>query len=213
MQTQIINALKNENFDSISSEMLTDGRIIAFPTETVYGIGADILNLEAIREIYTLKGRDDCKPLTAHLKDFNSSREVASEIPDEAKIIADHFLPGPLTIILKKKKNINDLVTSGLDTIGIRVPDNIFFQKIAHSFNGNIAATSANFSGKQDSVDAQRVFKYFEGNIPLIIDGGRCNLQTPSSVLDLSRKPYKMLREGYVTKEMIFSECGILISG
>lgn len=178
--------------------LLNEGDIIGFPTETVYGIGADIFNEIAVNKIFEIKNRPINLPLSAHLSSIADVDDVAFDIPDEFFILADKFLPGPLAVILKKKKNIPDTVTSGLKTIGIRVPDNKTFRKLSEEFGKPIAATSANISGKKSALTLDEVKTYFPSGISKIIDGGRCRYSQESTVISLVDFPPLLIREGVI---------------
>ncbi|MCL5991838.1 MAG: L-threonylcarbamoyladenylate synthase [Bacteroidetes bacterium] len=178
--------------------LLNDGEIIGFPTETVYGIGGDIFNEEAVNKIFDIKNRQLNLPLSAHLSAISDVEDVAFDVPDEFFILADKLLPGPLTVILKKKKSISDSVTSGLKTIGVRVPDNKIFQKLIEEFGKPLAATSANLSGKKSAITAEEVRTYFPEEISLILDGGRCRYSQESTVISLIEFPPLLIREGVI---------------
>jgi L-threonylcarbamoyladenylate synthase len=179
-------------------KLLNDGEIIGFPTETVYGIGVDIFNEEAVNKIFILKNRQLNLPLSAHLSSISDVVDVAFDVPDEFFTLADKFLPGPLSIILKKKKSVPDSVTSGLKTIGIRVPDNKIFQKLIEEFGKPLAATSANISGKKSALTSEEVKIYFPNGISLILDGGRCRYSQESTVISLVEFPPLLIREGVI---------------
>ncbi|MBI5324700.1 MAG: threonylcarbamoyl-AMP synthase [Ignavibacteriae bacterium] len=178
--------------------LLKEGKIISFPTETVYGIGGDIYNESAINEIFEIKNRPINLPLSAHLSSISDVEDVAFDIPDEFFILADKFLPGPLTIILKKKKNIPESITAGLKTIGVRIPDNKIFQKIVEELGNPLAATSANISGKKSALTAEEVEFYFPKGITKIINGGRCRYSLESTVISLVEFPPLLIREGVI---------------
>ncbi|TAL67692.1 MAG: threonylcarbamoyl-AMP synthase [Bacteroidetes bacterium] len=179
-------------------ELLNKGEIIGFPTETVYGIGGDIFNESAINKIFEIKNRPVSLPLSAHLSSVADIEDVAFDVPDEFFILADKFLPGPLAIILKKKKNIPDTVTSGLKTIGIRIPDNKIFEKLSEEFGKPLAATSANISGKNSALTVEEVKNYFPVGISRVIDGGRCRYSQESTVISLVEFPPLLIREGVI---------------
>jgi len=209
METVIINA-SEQPIEAIyqAVNLLKTGFAIVFPTETVYGLGVNLFDEKAVRCIYEIKSRNFTKPLTAHLCDIGLVSELAENIPDEFYHLADKFLPGPLTIILEKKKAIPDEVTSGFNTIGIRIPDNEIFRKISTLFGRPIAATSANISKIADSISAEQAYTSLKDKVPMIIDGGETVLKISSTVLSLVRKPYEIFREGIITKSMIENELG-----
>lgn len=192
--------LDDSNLSGIKEAVnfLNKGNIISFPTETVYGIGGDIYNEAAVNKIFAIKKRQTNLPLSAHLSSIADVEYVAFDIPDEFFILADKFLPGPLTIILKKQKSIPDSVTSGLKTIGVRIPDNKIFQKLIEEFGKPIAATSANISGKTSALTAEEVKTYFPDGISLILDGGRCRYSQESTVISLVESTPLLIREGVI---------------
>ncbi len=210
MITKIIDC--KTDFDSAIEQavkLLEDGMPLIFPTETVYGIGVDIFNAEAVDSIYKIKTREFSKPLSAHIGSIENVTQVAIDIPVEFYILAEKFLPGPLNIILKKNKAIPDNVTFGLDTIGIRVPSNKFFQTLSGKFRKPIAATSANLSNHPEISKSAELIRVFNGLVPMIIDDGTSEIQKSSTVISLAEKPFRIYREGTITKSMIENELGI----
>ena len=198
--------IKGDDFqESIgkSSEIIRSGGIIAFPTETVYGIGCDIFNIDAVKKIYEIKGRSFNKPLAAYLPDLNSVFKVATDFPKGFFDLAEKFLPGPLTIILKKKDEIHDLVTSDFDTIGIRIPDNPFMLKFLKDSGLTLAGTSANLSGGNSPVNPEDIDVVIKDNINAVINDGPAILGVESSVLDMSSGTTVLLREGYIKRDLI----------
>jgi L-threonylcarbamoyladenylate synthase len=196
MNTSIINYQKNR--DEIKQELL-EGNILAFPTETVYGIGCDLFNINAVFNIFSLKGRSINKPLAAHLYDISQVELLSDKVPDIFYRIAEKFLPGPLSLIIPKNNKISSLVTGGLNTIGIRIPDNYTFFNIAKEFNRPIAATSANESGKSDKISSKEVMDEFKGKIRYIVDDNDLHYKQASTVLSLVGN-LKLLREGAIPK-------------
>lgn len=182
---------------------LKKGETVVFPTETVYGLGADAENSRAIMKIYQRKKRPNFNPLICHFKNFESMKKHVLTTK-EAKILSKKLWPGPLTIILKKKKNssISNLVSKNLSTLACRVPSNIIAQKILKKFNGIIAAPSANVSSKLSPTTKNHVIKNF-GKKVYIIDGGITNYGIESTVVDLSKKKPRILRPGAIPNEVI----------
>lgn len=177
-------------------EMLKSGKLIAFPTDTVYGIGANAFNAEAVRQIFVAKRRDYDKPLQvliARKVDLGSITDEQSEVLDR---LASEYWPGPLTIVMPAGKAFPRWVTCGRDTVGVRMPANPIALKLIESFGAPIAATSANISGFPDPVNAQEVMEYLGGKVDLIIDGGPTSGNIPSTVLDISVQPPVILRQG-----------------
>ena len=201
MQTEILKPTQ-ENL-KIAGEMIRAGELVAFPTETVYGLGADGLNLSARQKIYTAKGRPSDKPLTLHVASLNQVEQVA-KISAEAEKLFKKFCPGALTIILQKQKNLPDFVTNGLDSVGIRFPDNEVALKFIKSADRLIAAPSANISGQTPPKTAQEVFENLQGKVEIILDGGECKFGISSTIIDLSGEVPKILRQGAISAENIF---------
>lgn len=200
MKTIILDEYNYISNLNLSSDFLHKGEVIAFPTETVYGLGCDFFNESAVKKIFELKGRELNKPLTAHISDLKFVDDLAENIPDEFFLLAEKFLPGPLTIILKKNKSVPDVVTAGTNTIGFRFPDNQIALDVIKHFGKPLAATSANLSGQLASIEINDIINNFNNKIPLIIDGGLTIHQIASTVIDLSSDKFYILREGAIYK-------------
>ena len=185
-----------------AGEMIRAGELVAFPTETVYGLGADGLNATAREKIYLAKGRPSDKPLTLHVANLNQVEQVA-KISASAEKLFEKFCPGPLTIILQKQKNLPDFVAK--KTVGIRFPDNEIALKLIKFSNCPIAAPSANISGQTPPKNAQDVLKNLGGKVPIILDGGECQFGISSTIIDLSDDEPKILRVGAIPPEEIIS--------
>lgn len=182
---------------------LQAGKLVALPTETVYGLAADATNLNAVKKIFTIKNRplDHSLPLLiAQNSDLNN---WAIDVPEIAKKLARRFWPGPLTMILKRAPHIADIITGGLDTIGLRCPDHPITQKILANFPHGLAAPSANLFGAPPPTNAKDVKKTLGDKIDLIVDGGECLLKTSSTIIDLTNSKPKILRAGPITSEKI----------
>ncbi len=186
----------------LAGELIQAGEIVAFPTETVYGIGADALNQTARQKIYTAKGRPPLKPLTLHIADLNQVEQVA-KITKTAEKLFKAFCPGPLTLILPKQKNLPEFVTGGLSTVGIRFPQNEVAIKFIKAAGRIIAAPSANLSGKKPPISAQEVFNNLQGKVKIILDGGICNFGVSSTIVDISGEDIKILRQGAIPAKTI----------
>lgn len=184
-----------------AGRILAAGGLVAFPTETVYGLGADARDPEAVRRIYTVKGRPADNPSIVHIADPEALVTAAREIPETAHILAEAFWPGPLTMILKRDPSIPDVTTGGLDTVGIRMPDSAAARGLIRAAGCPVAAPSANISGKPSPTEAQHVLDDFDGRIEAVIDGGPCRVGIESTVLDLSGGEPMILRPGILTKE------------
>jgi L-threonylcarbamoyladenylate synthase len=174
---------------------LKSGKIVAFPTETVYGLGASITDESAVLKIYEAKGRVPEKPLSILLSTAEDMNKIAAEIPEDAKKLANEFWPGPLTIILKKRAEISDKITAGKDTVGLRVPAHPATLEIVRRA-GPLACPSANKSSSREPKSADDVFSDLNGKIDLLIDGGETKIQKPSTIVDLTVSPPKILRKG-----------------
>ncbi len=183
--------------------VLRSGGIVAFPTDTVYGLGAVYSDEKAVAGIFEAKGRNEGKPLSLLVSEKEQVRLIAEEIPEKAERLMEKYWPGALTIILKKKDGISDLVTAGKDTVGIRMPDDPAALRLLKEAGSPLAAPSANTSGKRSSVCAEDVIEDLDGRIDLILDGGRCPVGISSTVVDLTGKEPVILREGVITKTMI----------
>jgi L-threonylcarbamoyladenylate synthase len=193
---------KGVDFDiKYINDLLQKGGIIGFPTETVYGLGASISNDAAIRKVYELKKRPLEKALIVHMGKLDQVHFVAEDIPDEFFLLASTFLPGPLTLVLKKKKEISSLVSS-LNTIGVRIPSHPVALHLLRGIDEPIIGTSANISHHKSPVSAEEVLDNFDGQIECIIDGGRCDIGVPSTILSLV-DGIKILRKGLITPEQI----------
>lgn len=185
-----------------------DGEVIAFPTETVYGLGADIGSDEAIKKIYKAKNRPGDNPLIAHIATTEQLRELTDDVPEKAIRLMEVFWPGPLTIILRKKKEISRLATAGLDTIGIRQPDHPVIESILGKGNLILVAPSANISGSPSPTTMKHVADDLDGLVYGIIDGGDCEEGIESTIIDLSGDRPLILRPGTITREEIEEEIG-----
>ncbi|MBE7091930.1 MAG: threonylcarbamoyl-AMP synthase [Clostridiales bacterium] len=198
------------NKDSLkkAAELIKQGQIVAFPTETVYGLGADVFNENAVKSIFVAKGRPDDNPLIVHVAKKEDIKKVAREIPLSAQLLIDKFMPGPITIVLPKRKEIPDCVTGNMDTVGIRIPEHIGAREFIEACGCPIPAPSANSSGKPSPTSAMHVFDDLEGKIPLILDGGDCDKGVESTVISLCTKTPLLLRPGVITYEMLTDVLG-----
>lgn len=205
MATVIIDCKNNKNLDKLdyAGEILRNGGLVAFPTETVYGLGANGLDSEAIKGIYKAKGRPSDNPLILHIYSTEQLGDLAEEVNDTAKKCIDAFWPGPLTLIMKKKSNVPTAVTGGLDTVGIRMPKNNIALALLKAANVPVAAPSANISGKPSTTTAEHVINDLNGKIDVILDGGSTEVGLESTVLDTTSNPPVILRPGGITLEML----------
>lgn len=200
--TKILDAHKEQDIVEAVS-LLSKGEIVALPTETVYGLAADAKNVEAVKNIFTVKNRPSNHPLIVHIASFDHLSEWVQEIPPIAAVLAQHFWPGPLTLLLKKHDQVNSVVTGGLKTIAIRVPDNKAFLHILNLLNSGIAAPSANPYKRISPTTAEHVMAGLSGKISAVVDGGPCQVGIESTIVDVTKDVVTILRHGPITKKMI----------
>ncbi len=184
-----------------ATELLQNGEVIVFPTETVYGLGADIFNINACKKIFELKNREEAKPLAAHISNLNMANMLCESIPEEFYILADAFLPGPLSIILKKRKEIKNYPET--ENIAVRFPKNDTCLKLIEKFGKPIAATSVNISGEKAMNSVKEILCKFNGKIAAIIDDGLPAYSLESTIISLCVSPPKILRKGVINIEEI----------
>ena len=197
METKLLTT--SEKDINTAGGIIADGGLVAFPTETVYGLGASAFDTGAAKKIYAAKGRPSDNPLIVHIADKLQLSDIAAEITDEAKIVIDKFMPGPITVILKKKPSVPDTVTAGLQTVAIRFPSNETAQRLIKAAGVPIAAPSANLSGKPSPTTAAHVIADMTGRIDAIIDGGACDVGVESTIVDFTGDKPEILRPGGVT--------------
>lgn len=186
-----------------AAEFIREGKLVAFPTETVYGLGGNAYDSTASARIYAAKGRPSDNPLIVHISEFEEIKPLVKELPDVAKALADRFWPGPLTMILDKSDAIPKETTGGLDTVAIRMPSHIIANMLIKEAGVPIAAPSANASGRPSTTKAEHVIEDLSGRIDMIIDGGSSDIGLESTIVDLTVKPALILRPGYITIEML----------
>lgn len=186
-----------------AGKILQEGGLVAFPTETVYGLGGDALNPLSSQKIYAAKGRPSDNPLIVHISRWEDISAIVSFIPEEAKKLADKFWPGPLTMVLPKSERVPYETTGGLDTVAVRMPDNPVALALIEAAGGYVAAPSANRSGKPSPTLAKYVMEDMEGRIDMILDGGALGIGLESTIVDLTGKTPEILRPGYITREML----------
>jgi L-threonylcarbamoyladenylate synthase len=192
-----------------AAAVLRRGGLVAFPTETVYGLGADATNPEAVARIFAAKGRPATNPLIVHGADIGFVRRAVLEWPMAAAKLAHRFWPGPLTLVLPRSEAIPDVVTARQETVGVRVPDCAVAEKLLKTFGGLVAAPSANRSTGVSPSTASHVLKDLEGKVDLVLDGGPTHVGIESTVLDLTRDPPRLLRPGAITARQIGNALGI----
>ena len=196
------NPKEDEKIYEKAGEILRAGGLVAFPTETVYGLGADALDEAASAKIYAAKGRPSDNPLIVHIADMDAVYKLASEVPEAAVKLADKFWPGPLTMILKKSDIVPESITGGLGTVAIRMPSHKVAAELIRSSGVYIAAPSANTSGKPSPTLARHVIKDLSGKIDMIIADDTVDIGVESTIIDLSEDVPTILRPGFITKEM-----------
>ncbi|MEM3003959.1 MAG: L-threonylcarbamoyladenylate synthase [Candidatus Bathyarchaeia archaeon] len=186
-----------------AAEIVRRGGLVAFPTETVYGLGANALNPAAVKKIFHAKGRPADNPLIVHVVDRDQIYRLAKRVPGEAEALIERFFPGPLTIVLEKEPIVPDETTAGLPTVAVRMPDHKVASGLIEESGTPIAAPSANKAGRPSPTKAQHVLQDLEGEVEMIIDGGATRFGLESTVVDLTVNPPELLRPGAVTLEML----------
>ncbi|MEZ5216775.1 MAG: L-threonylcarbamoyladenylate synthase [Ilumatobacteraceae bacterium] len=187
----------------IAAEALAAGRLVALPTETVYGLGADASSGEAVGRIFTAKGRPADHPLIVHLADRALLGKWVAQITDEAALLSDAWWPGPLTLVLPRSERVPDAVTGGRDTVAVRVPDHPVTRAILAAFGGGVAAPSANRFGHVSPTTALHVQHDLGDRIDLIVDGGPCEVGVESTIVDCTTTPIQLLRAGGITPDQV----------
>lgn len=206
MQTKILKINpKNPKSSQIrqAAKIIRSGKLVAFPTETVYGIGANALDPYAVKRIFVAKGRPSDNPLIVHISDIADLGILVDHIPESSFDVIDKFWPGPLTIVFKKSKIVPKIVTGGLDTVAIRMPKNKIANMLIAESGTPIAAPSANIAGKPSPTTAKHVINDLSGRISMVLDGGPTKIGIESTVIDLSRNTPMLLRPGGITLEQL----------
>ena len=212
METVVINiTTEYEKALEKSSELLKNGEVVGIPTETVYGLAANALDPDAVKKIFVAKGRPSDNPLIVHIAKFEDLEPLVAEIPEKVKVMAKHFWPAPLTMIMKKSDKVSDVVSGNLNTVAIRMPKSDYARAIIESCGLPLAAPSANLSGSPSPTNAKYVFDDMNGRIPLIIDGGNCEIGVESTVISFAEEPPRLLRPGGVTLEEMTALIGEII--
>lgn len=186
-----------------AGDFIKKGGLVAFPTETVYGLGGDALNPDSSRKIYAAKGRPSDNPLIVHISKWESLERIAAKLPPEAKVLADAFWPGPLTMIVEKNELVPKETTGGLNTVAVRMPDHKAALDFIEAAGGFVAAPSANISGRPSPTLAKYVVQDMDGRIEMILDGGEVGIGVESTIVDLTSEVPTILRPGYITQEML----------
>lgn len=213
MRTEIYKIQRNDQTDNDpvilrAGQIIKEGGLVAFPTETVYGLGGDALNPEASGKIYSAKGRPSDNPLIVHIAEFSKLSYIVKSIPDIALKLYDAFCPGPLTMIFEKSDAVPYATTGGLDTVAVRMPNDALALSFIKASGGYIAAPSANISGRPSPTTAQHVYEDLNGRIEMILDGGPCTIGLESTIVDLTGPKPMILRPGYISLKMLSDVCG-----
>ena len=206
METKVITI----DYKSIDEEVLQQaglvikkGGLVAFPTETVYGLGGDALNKESSRKIYEAKGRPSDNPLIIHICNMEDLKPIVEEIPEDVYRLAEAFWPGPLTIIMRKSELVPKETTGGLNTVAVRMPSHPVAQKFIEYAGGYVAAPSANVSGRPSPTKAKYVIEDMTGRIDMILDGDGIDIGLESTIIDMTGEIPMVLRPGYITSDML----------
>lgn len=199
MNTLLLNAAQVKT----GADIIKNGGLVAIPTETVYGLGANGLDTDAVRRIFEVKGRPQDNPLILHVASAEDLPSWCRDIPEEALLLAEKFWPGPLTMVLNKKESVPMQVTAGLETVAMRCPDHPVTRELIRLSGVPVAAPSANLSGKPSTTTVQHCIHDLWGKIDAILDGGTCRVGVESTILDLTVSPPRILRPGGVTLEQL----------
>lgn len=208
----VIKKLNVENIDKEvikeAGDVIRRGGLVAFPTETVYGLGADGMDGAAAAKIYEAKGRPSDNPLILHISDISMLDDIVTEIPQTAKLLMDKFWPGPMTLIFKKKEQVPYGTTGGLNTVAVRFPSHKVALELIREAKTPIAAPSANTSGRPSPTEASHVIEDMNGRIDMILDGGQVGIGIESTIIDVTQEVPMILRPGYITRAMVSEVIG-----
>lgn len=191
-----------------AAQIIRDGGLVIFPTETVYGLACDAFNETAIKKVFEAKGRNDSKPLPVMIPSIDNIKSAAAKLNENSLKLGNRYWPGPLTMVVEKNPNIPLIATAGLNCVGVRVPKNKIALALLSELGSPIIATSANLSDSQPPSNAEDAIKQLGNKVDLVLDGGTCGSGVASTVLDLTVMPAKILRQGFITKEMIIEVIG-----
>lgn len=213
VKTKLIR-IDEQNIDSAlikeAGDVIRTGGLVAFPTETVYGLGGDALNAQSSEKIYRAKGRPSDNPLIVHIADMEALGAIVQEIPEEAVKLAERFWPGPLTMILHKSELVPCETTGGLNTVAVRMPVNPIARELIRAAGGYVAAPSANRSGRPSPTLAKYVIEDMDGRIEMILDGGDVEIGLESTIVDLTTSQPALLRPGFITRQMLEKVLGVV---
>ena len=210
MQTRLLSA-QDPKTPQIAAKLIAEGELVAIPTETVYGLGANGLSEEAVAKIFIAKGRPQDNPLILHVAQSGDMEKFCHSIPESAYLLAEKFWPGPLTMVLPARDTVPRRTTGGLSTVAVRCPDSAVTREIIRLSGVPIAAPSANISGKPSTTTAQHVLHDHDGRIAAVVDGGPCRVGVESTIVDLTEDRPRLLRPGGVTPEQLLEVLGDLI--
>lgn len=212
MKTEVINiATEYDKALKKSAELLKGGEVVGIPTETVYGLAANAFDEDAVKKIFKAKGRPSDNPLIVHIAKLEDLAELVEYVPEKVKLMAEKFWPAPLTMIMRKSDKIPNVVSGNLDTVAIRMPKSDYARAVIENCGLPLAAPSANLSGSPSPTNAKYVFDDMNGRIPLIIDGGSCEIGVESTVISFAQEPPRLLRPGGVTLEEMTELIGEII--
>ena len=195
-----------------AAAVIRGGGLVVFPTETVYGLAANAFDVKAVRKVFEAKSRSFSSPLPVQVGDRASIEEVAVDPSDDATRLADRFMPGPITLILRRNPAISDIVTAGGETIAVRIPDNVVAIALLREFGGPIVATSANVSGQQEPRDAAEAIKQIGASVDVVLDAGPTRYGEPSTVVDTTVTPPRVVRQGALSADEIRKVIGGLVA-
>ncbi len=202
---------KDAQTPAVAARIIQNGGLVALPTETVYGLGANGLDENAVARIFIAKGRPQDNPLILHVADVSQLDSICHDIPASAWLLAEAFWPGPLTMVLPARDTVPKATTAGLKTVAVRCPDHALTREVIRLAGAPIAAPSANLSGKPSTTTAAHVKADHDGNIDAIVDGGKCRVGVESTIVDLTETPPRLLRPGGITPEQLIAVLGDLI--
>ena len=208
MKTTLLTPETDENAVKTAAELIRAGEVVGMPTETVYGLAANALNGEAVKKIFLAKGRPQDNPLIVHIADFDQIYDLCPAVPPQAKLLADAFWPGPLTMIVPKGDCVPDEVSCGLDTVGISLPSHPMARALIHESGVPLAAPSSNTSRRPSTTTAAHVMHDMDGKIAAVLDGGACGVGVESTVITLALERPRLLRPGGITLEQLRSVLG-----
>lgn len=213
MRTKLIKIKSEKDFELLRepAQCLAEGGLVVFPTETVYGLGANARLTDSVKHIYTAKGRPSDNPLIVHVASAEQVGQIAAEIPKAAELVMNRFWPGPITLVVPKGNGVSDAVTAGLDSVAVRFPSHPVARKLLELAAVPVAAPSANTSGRPSPTKAEHVLEDLDGRVDYIIDGGNCTVGLESTVLDTTTLPVQILRPGGISKEELEAVLGTVL--